>query len=284
MDTAIDKIHELYFMSSNSFVIPFSFPKNNGKAILPTMIKSLGVYGGIHIENEINSKTKGVYQLYDLEHDELLASFNMEGLTRIKKAATAALAADAMALKEAKSICILGLNALSKEYLEAFCCIRDLQVLYIWDSDYEKVENFVSDSRELSIEIITHMDPKNAIENSDIICCLSTVNVPEINANHLKKNVHISINNDSGNLLSSEIVRNSTVVVDSYDAANDMGILSNLAGSLKIDALNLVYSDLATFLLNDFVVLNQSLFYAFGSGIEELMLAHYCWEKQMLSY
>ena len=132
-----------------------------------------------------------------LEADSGRAIALLEGssLTAIRTGAASGASIDLLARKDSKVVAIFGAGAQGRTQLEASCTARNIESVFIYDSDTEKASAFANEMTgrgpiPKTIHVAT--SSKEAVENADIICTATTSSMPVFDDKDVKPGVHIS--------------------------------------------------------------------------------------------
>ena len=169
---------------------------------------------------------QGIIPLFDTESGALIAIVDAELITVIRTAATSAVATQALANKNAKTVAILGSGKQGRAHARAMIAVRKIEKVYFWDV-IEAAS--ISACEELSkqypaIEFVSCATAQKAVEGADIICTTTTAKAPEpiLQGQWVKAGAHINaIGACSANSreLDAKAVEISSVFVDWQEAA-----------------------------------------------------------------
>src|SRR5690606_19709752 len=107
-----------------------------------------------------------------LETDTGRANALLEGstLTAIRTGAGSGAAIDLLARKDSKVLAIFGAGPQGNTQLEAACAVREIEKVFIYNPTQAKAEKFVEEMSAIHKNIHIAKNPKEAIEDADIIC------------------------------------------------------------------------------------------------------------------
>ena len=142
-----------------------------------------------------NPATISTISLYSSETGELIALVAANILTSIKTAASAAIATDLLARKDASRLCIIGTGLQAFDQALAIRQVRDVREVIVFDLDHKRAEKFVA-----SLEAVEGWDIKTtvaqsadaAVAEADIVCTCTTSRKPVFNGSALKPGTHIN--------------------------------------------------------------------------------------------
>ena len=146
-------------------------------------------------------------------------------LTAIRTGAGAGAATDVLARKDAKTVAIFGAGVQARTQLMAACEVRDIETVWVYDSNPAQVNKFIAEMMSQGRTPRTVRAAHNSTEavlEADIICTATTSKVPVFIDSDLKPGVHI---NGVGSYtldmqeIPTETVARSRVTVDSRNAA-----------------------------------------------------------------
>jgi ornithine cyclodeaminase/alanine dehydrogenase-like protein (mu-crystallin family) len=152
----------------------------------------------------------------------------MEGtyLTALRTGAASGVATGLLSLKDARTAAIIGAGIQGRTQLEAVCCTRDIQSVWVYDINHKAAEDFAEEMRNhgspIPSEIIVAHSPAKAVSDADIICCATTSFLPVFEDDDLKLGTHINgVGSYTPNMqeIPEETILRSKVVVDSLSAA-----------------------------------------------------------------
>ena len=122
---------------------------------------------------------QGVLILLDGRDGRPLAVMDSIVLTSIRTAAVAALAAEQLALPDARTITIVGCGEQGEAQLRAMSVVRDLCAAFVVDSDAAKAAAFADRmSHELALPVEPAPTLRSAVRQSDICVTCTTSSVP----------------------------------------------------------------------------------------------------------
>lgn len=177
--------------------------------------------------------TISTISLYSGQTGELVSVVAANTLTSIKTAASAALATDLLARKNASRLCIIGSGLQAFDQVLAIRQVRDIREIIVYDLTRSRAEKFVA-----SLEAVQGWDAKTTVADSadwaaaeaDILCTCTTSRRPVFNGSVLKPGTHInaigSYAPDMQEIDSEAVMRADCVVTEHVDgvwaAAGDL--------------------------------------------------------------
>jgi len=177
--------------------------------------------------------TISTISLYSSQTGEQLALIAANTLTSIKTAASAAIATDLLARKDASRLCIIGSGLQAFDQVLAIRQVRDIREVIVYDLDHTRAEKFVA-----LLEAVEGWDAKTtvaqstdaAVAEADVLCTCTTSHRPVFNGSVLKPGTHVnaigSYSPDMQEIDSETVMRADCVVTEHVDglwaAAGDM--------------------------------------------------------------
>jgi len=181
-------------------------PKNIGKGI-PTVI--------------------GEYILRDAETQKLLAIMQAEELTAYRTGAATAVATDALARKDVKTMCIIGIGKQAFYQVKGILTVRpSIDKIKIFDTSKDAMENFKSYEKEFGVEIVISNSVEEAINDSDIVTTLTPTTEPFISSKLITNGMHVNgVGADSKHKIEfePEVLKKSKIFVDDMEQCINSG-------------------------------------------------------------
>lgn len=146
-------------------------------------------------------------------------------LTAIRTGAASGLATDLLARRDASTLTILGSGAQARTQLEAVCCVRNIEHVFVYSRTRAHAEQFAADmagrdGAPASIEV--SVSAQEACLAADVVCAATSSTTPILCAADVRPGTHI---NAIGSYtpamreIDADLVRGSTVFVDQRQAA-----------------------------------------------------------------
>lgn len=267
-------------------------PNGGILGMMPASIHPYGVMGikiiSVYLQNYEKglSSHQGIIHLFDAENGMLLLSLDADEVTAIRTAAVSALMTDLLAEDGAETLCLIGTGTQAVTHLEAIKLVRPIKRVQVWSKNPAKVERFVREqsAHHSDIELIACQSAEAAVRETDIVCTLTSSAEPLVFNHWLKDNVHVNaVGASTPNYreLAPEIVFDADVFVDNYESAsNEAGDLILAVGD-KTKVKSLIKGDIHEVLTKAGLVdkTRKTLFKSLGLAIEDIAVAHYCWQK-----
>ena len=133
--------------------------------------------------------------VFDPETGRSMALLEGSSLTAIRTGAASGASIDLLAREESKIVAIFGAGAQGRTQLIAACTARDIESVFIFDSDLDKAKAFAKEMAgrdRVPKNIHVARSSKEAIENADIICTATTSSMPVFDGRDVKPGTHIS--------------------------------------------------------------------------------------------
>lgn len=163
----------------------------------------------------------GLYLLFDARNGQPRAILDAKSLTRIRTAATSALASSFLSREDSKVMLMVGTGALAPELIKAHAEVRNLEKFYIWGRNREKAELVAQQfAGQLDVTAIDNLD--DFIRRADIISVATLSNDPLIKGSLLKKGTHLDLvgaYRKDMREADDEVMLRSKVFVDSVETA-----------------------------------------------------------------
>ena len=162
--------------------------------------------------------------VFDPHTGRAIALLEGSSLTAIRTGAASGASIDLLARKDSKVVAIFGAGAQGRTQLKAACTARDIETVFIFDSDSDKARAFAEEmagSDNIPQNIHVAILSKEAIENADIICTATTSSAPVFDDKDVKPGTHISaVGAYTPEMceIPSETIRRARVFVDSRTA------------------------------------------------------------------
>jgi ornithine cyclodeaminase/alanine dehydrogenase-like protein (mu-crystallin family) len=168
-------------------------------------------------------------------------------ITLGRTAATTALAARHLALKDSSSVTVCGCGAQGAEHLRYICETFPVERAYALDASFEKAVDFAAQmSRALDVSVTAIKELGPAISESDICITCTPSHAPFLHREHLHPGLFIAaVGADSPEKheVDADVLMSSTVVVDLLEQCAQVGELHHaLDAGMKKSA---VYAELS---------------------------------------
>ncbi|MGO1712963.1 MAG: ornithine cyclodeaminase family protein [Senegalia sp. (in: firmicutes)] len=213
-------------------------------------------------------------------------------LTKLRTGAVSGAATDLLARKDASIFALIGTGGQAKSQLEAILNVRPIKEVRVFARNKEKTEDFIKQMKEelgdkFNFNIIASDSSKEAIDNADIITCVTTAKEPVFDGKLVKKGAHIngvgSYTPDMQEIDPYIICNADKIYVDTLDGViNESGdfIKPIKEGKFKEDDIN---GELGELIMNKIPSRENedeiTLFKTVGSSILDLVTAKKIYDK-----
>ncbi len=253
--------------------------------LMPAWADGFGV-GGVKIVNVVpGNNARGLpaimasYLVFDEVTGEHKAILDGATLTAKRTAAVAALAADRLARKDARTLLIVGSGRVAKELPHAFKAIRPIGKVLIWSRTSESADALVKDLVDQGFDAGAAVDLETAVKQADIISCATLATDPVIRGAWLQPGQHLDLIGSYAPHMreaDDEAMRRAHVFIDTEAALHETGDLIKPieSGALSKSAIKGTLYDMCR---ADFTfargVNDITLFKGVGHALEDLAAA-----------
>lgn len=298
MSECIAVMRDLFLLNPEQDLINPLRPKmmlpNGGiLGMMPAYIRPYNAMGikviSVYLQNYQQglSSHQGIVHLFDAENGMLKLSLDADEVTAIRTAAVSALMTDVLALDNAETLCLIGTGTQAITHLEAIALVRPIKRVKVWSPNPANVQKFVqSQSTLYPLEFEACASAEAAVRDADIVCTLTSSSQPLVFNDWLKAGVHLNaVGASTPNYreTAADVVFNSEIFVDNYESAcNEAGdLILALGDKEKVRAA--IKADIHEALTQPGLVdkSQKTLFKSLGLAIEDLAVAHFCFEKTM---
>lgn len=205
-------------------------------------LKSVSVFPG-NIEKGLPTIHAAVLAL-DPETGSIEAVIEGASLTALRTGAASGAATDLLSREDSRVGAIFGAGAQGRTQLQAICTVRELEQVYIFDTNQVSAQQLVKESAgqdPIPQDVRIAGSPEEAVKNADIICAATTSKVPVFNSRDLKPGVHINgIGSFTPDMIEipPEIFPDSAIFVGSKQ-----GVMAEAGEILTAIAQNLITED-----------------------------------------
>lgn len=206
------------------------FGADNGTLfVMPASSENLGVYGAKLITQHPENPRYGLpaiqghLALFDYESGAAIGLVESSAITYLRTAATSALATRELARETAATHGVFGAGAQALAHLEAMSCVRDIRETRVWARNINKAQSLVDKHQNKTISKLVAVTSAKEVANSDIVSCTTAATKPIIFGEWLNPGTHVNLigsHSADARECDSELVRHSTVFVDSRKAAS----------------------------------------------------------------
>ncbi len=228
----------------------------------------------------------GLYLYFDAKNGQPLAIMDARVLTKLRTAATSALASIYLADIDFTRMLMIGTGALAPELIKAHCSVRNIEEVMIWGRDYSKAERMATEMKVARINVKAIKNLEEGVRRAQIISSATLSHDPLINGKWITNSKHIDLVGSykpDMREADDEVIRKSRVYVDTIEGA------TSESGDLAIPIKNRVLKreeicgELAGLCSGEIpgrTGKNEiTLFKSVGHAIEDLVAARLVYEK-----
>lgn len=173
-----------------TLVMPAAAKSNAGDALTVKVVS-------IFENNLAHSLPRVIGAVLVLEADtgKPIALLDGASLTAIRTASATAAATDALARRDASTLGIIGAGVLAKSHVLAICKIRSITHIQInsrTSKSADTLANKLENLPELNCSIETNASANQVINNSDIVCTLTSSANPVFDVGHVQPGCHLN--------------------------------------------------------------------------------------------
>lgn len=139
---------------------------------------------------------RGVVLLFEPDEGEPVAIADAEEITHIRTAAATAVATDALARADARTLLIVGTGGQARTHLRALPLVRDFDRVHIWGRSFDKAVSLAAEFAAIGAEAVSDLEA--ATSRADVICTLTTSAEPVILGAWLRPGTHVNLVGSSG--------------------------------------------------------------------------------------
>jgi len=209
-----------------------SAAKHSVAVVFPGLVPGIPAY-----TVKINAKlpdarpsVRGLIALMDLETGALLAVMDSVVITRLRTALVGALAAQALARKQVRSVAVIGAGVQGRAQLRALRMVRDFRSVQVFDSHPANAAVLISELRdEFAVPMTMARAVREAVRDADVVITCTWATSPIVLDDMIAKGTHITaVGADAPGKaeLDAALIRRSRFVCDDIDLAVDMGAVA----------------------------------------------------------
>jgi ornithine cyclodeaminase/alanine dehydrogenase-like protein (mu-crystallin family) len=223
---------------------------------------------------------QGTILLFDASNGTLLASMDSMSVTALRTAAASAIAAKYLALEGASRLLICGCGAQAAAQLRAMLCVRDANVVFMYDLDAAKAQRFAAAmAAETGKDIRASGDLRAAAMQSEIIVTCTTARRYFIAADMVNPGTFIAAvgaDNEDKHEIDPALMARSLVVTDLTAQAAKIGDLHHAleAGAMRVEGVHAQLGEVAAGLKAGRTHDGQvAIFDSTGTGLQDVAAA-----------
>ena len=184
--------------------VSIDIPEEEGTGLyMPGFVEKSEALGVKIVSTFPNNHEKGLDMvlstmvLQDTKTGQVCSIIDGNYLTQLRTGAVSGAATDLLARKDASIFALIGTGGQAKSQLEAVLNVRNIQEVRVYGRNKDKAQKFVDRMKielgqEFDFKIFATDSPKKAVENADIITCVTTAKNPVFDGKHIKKGAHIN--------------------------------------------------------------------------------------------
>ena len=202
--------------------------------LMPAWASGFGV-GGVKIVNVVpGNNARGLpaimasYLVFDEKTGEHKAILDGATLTAKRTAAVAALAADKLAAKGARTLLVVGSGRVARELPAAFKAVRAIDQVLVWSRTAATAEKLAANLRHDGFDAHAAPNLEKSVEQADIISCATLATEPVIHGAWLKPGQHLDLIGSYAPHMreaDDEAIRKAKVFIDTEAALKETGDL-----------------------------------------------------------
>ena len=182
---------------------------------------------------------QGLILLFEPETGAPICAVHAGEVTAIRTGAASAVATDALASKEAKTLALLGCGEQAKSHARAISKIRNLESIIVWGRSPDRARAFADRTQmELGVPVTTATAVRDAVSEADIVCTVSGATEPILKGAWVRRGTHLNLVGSS--YAGPAEVDNDLVVRSRFIADSREGVLQQGAEFLRAKAAGLV--------------------------------------------
>jgi ornithine cyclodeaminase len=182
---------------------------------------------------------QGVVMMFDPVTGELACVAEAHTITAIRTAAASAVATDALARPEARSLAVLGYGEQAEAHVPAIAKVRPLERVTVWGRSLERAQAFAARMQKaVGVEAVAMASGEEAVAGADIICTVSAAREPILKGAWVAPGTHVNL---VGSSFAGPVEADHDLVVRSrFIADYREGVLAQGAEFLKAKEAGLV--------------------------------------------
>lgn len=169
------------------------------------------------------SAHRGVVVLFDRDSGRVACIADAGEVTEIRTAAASAVATDALARQDARTLAVFGCGAQAVSHIRALARVRRLERILVWGRSAERAASFAERmQREVAIPVRAVAEARAAASAADVICTVTSSQTPVLLGEWVRPGTHVNVVGSSfaGPVeIDNALVRMSRYIVDSRRSA-----------------------------------------------------------------
>jgi ornithine cyclodeaminase/alanine dehydrogenase-like protein (mu-crystallin family) len=182
---------------------------------------------------------QGLVVLFEPENGAPVCVVHAGEVTAIRTAAASAVATDALARPQARTLALLGYGEQAATHARAISKVRPLEAITVWGRSVERAQAFAAAmAGELGLPVEAVADVEGAVAQADIICTVSAAKEPILKGEWVRPGTHVNL---VGSSYAGPVeVDNELVVRSRFIADSREGVLAQGAEFLAAKAAGLI--------------------------------------------
>jgi len=228
----------------------------------------------------------GLYLYFDGVSGQPLAVMDAGALTKIRTAATSALASSFLSNKNVSRMLMVGTGVLAPELIKAHSIVRDIHEVLIWGRDFSKAEKIAKELKLEGISITAIKSLEEGVKNAQIISTATLSQEPLIKGEWITQAKHIDLVGSyrpDMREADDDVITKSKVYVDAIEGAisesGDLAIPLQNGTIKKSDILGDLFGLCSGETLVKSDKKSTTLFKSVGHAIEDLVAARLVFSK-----
>ena len=169
------------------------------------------------------SAHRGIVVLFDRESGRVACIADAGEVTEIRTGAASAVATDALARPDARTLAVFGCGAQAASHIRALALVRPLQEILVWGRSAERATAFAERMRrEVGIPVRAIAAGREAATAADIICTVTGSRTPVLLGEWVRPGTHVNVvgSSHAGPVeIDHALVQASRYIVDSRRSA-----------------------------------------------------------------
>jgi ornithine cyclodeaminase len=137
---------------------------------------------------------QGLVLLFDPDSGEPVCAVHAGELTAIRTAAASAVATDALARKDARTLAILGCGEQAATHLRSIREVRPLERVAVWGRSPERAAAFATRmEREVGVPVRAVPSAREAVSEADVVCTVTAAAEPVLLGAWVRPGTHLNL-------------------------------------------------------------------------------------------
>ena len=171
---------------------------------------------------------QGVYILFSGKTGEVLAMVDGNELTARRTVAASALASSYLSRPDAHTLLVVGTGRLARLMAEAHAVVRPIERVMVWGRESAKAAAVVAEFGDCGFDVSVANDLRSAVENADIVSCVTLSREPLIQGAWLRPGTHLDLVGGFTPQMreaDDEAVKRASISIDTPGATSEAGDL-----------------------------------------------------------